>query len=563
MVAMTSSTSLTFIKEEIDSTLGEVGKHLEAWVEDRSRLVELESCAEAFHQLRGIFQVLELPAATLLVTEMEQVANRLREGGAGVAELGNALGQAVVLLGRYLEYVQLKNRPLPQVMVGGLNELRRAAGKPLVQESHFFSVDLARDRLPPPPASQTPASETARLARRLRHMYQIGLLGVLREQNRGVSLKLMARALSRLDRLCGPVPMGRLWWIGRAMIEALIIDEMALTPARKALLGQYDRQIKRLVQEGERALGADAPLLMIKESIFVVSLCSRSSGVLGEVKQVFDLRPGITDAELQAEIGLMTGGSGSVVRSVAESLKEELNGIKQTLDMAAQGVADTDYAEVADGMARIGGTLVMVNLPDQAERIRNRANQVRGWRADMDVESMDFQSLVDDLLAVENAVAELEHSLTPRDEINRDAGNQRISRYQLDDARKTVVSECRSGLALAKRAVASFLESSWDRMHLANLPGILAGVSGGLMFLDLGRARAVMDACKTYIEQRLLGAGSEAPEREQMDTLADAISSVDYYLESMEEMKPIGETVLEIAEESMEALGFPVIRPVG
>jgi hypothetical protein len=31
----------------------------------------------------------------------------------------------------------------------------------------------------------------------------------------------------------------------------------------------------------------------------------------------------------------------------------------------------------------------------------------------------------------------------------------------------------------------------------------------------------------------------------------------------MEEHKPIGEAVLEIAEVSMKELGFPVVRPVG
>ncbi|MCK5874348.1 MAG: hypothetical protein KAG82_06625 [Alcanivoracaceae bacterium] len=563
MVAMTNSTSLTFIKEEIDSTLGEVGRHLEAWVADASQLQELDACAEAFHQLRGIFQVLELPAATLMITEMEQSARKLQEGGPAAALLGASLGQSVLLIGRYLEYVQLKNRPLPEVMVGGLNELRRAAGKPLIQESHFFSVDLARDRFPAPAASKTPASELGRLGRRLRHMYQVGLLGVLRAQNNTVSLKLMARALNRLDRLCGPAPMGRMWWIGRAMLEALIADDMTITPARKALLSQYDRQIKRLVQEGERALAADAPLLLLKESIFIVSLCSSSAGVVGEVKQAFDIRPRITDAELQAEIALMAGGGGSVIRTVAESLKEELNSVKQTLDLAAQGVADTDYRDVADGLARIGGTLTMVNLNREAQQLKARADSVRGWASNTDIESVDFQALVDDLLTAENAVASLEHSLAPSNDINRDVGNQKISRYQLDDARKSVVSECRSGLALAKRAVASFMEAGWDRMHLANLPGILGGVSGGLMFLDLGRGKAVMDACRAYIEQGLLASGVGTPEREHMDTLADAISSVDYYLESMEEMKPIGDAVLEIAEESMEELGFPVIRPVG
>jgi len=122
------------------------------------------------------------------------------------------------------------------------------------------------------------------------------------------------------------------------------------------------------------------------------------------------------------------------------------------------------------------------------------------------------------------------------------------------------VGECRSGLTLTKRAVASFVENNWDSMHLTNVPATLTSVSGGLTFLELDRAKAVMDACRNYIEQVLLARDAEAPSREKMDTLADAISSVDYYLESMEEHKPIGESVLEVAEESMEELGYPVVR---
>jgi hypothetical protein len=250
------------------------------------------------------------------------------------------------------------------------------------------------------------------------------------------------------------------------------------------------------------------------------------------------------------------------MRTVAVSLKEELNSIKQTLDLAAQGVADTDYNDVAEALGRIGGTLMMVNLTREAQQIRARADLVRDWKSSPDIESPEFQQLVDDLLATENSIAGLERSLAPTDDMHRQQVNSKVSLYQLDEARMTVLSECRSGLALAKRSLASFLETNWDRMHLANLPGILGTTSGGLMFLDLARARAVMDACRAYIEQGLLAPGAAAPSREQMDTLADAISSVDYYLESMEEHKPIGESVLEIAEESMEELGYAVARPV-
>jgi hypothetical protein len=115
-------------------------------------------------------------------------------------------------------------------------------------------------------------------------------------------------------------------------------------------------------------------------------------------------------------------------------------------------------------------------------------------------------------------------------------------------------------LTLTKRAIASYVESNFDPAHLGNIPASLEGVSGGLTFLELSRARAVMDACRNYIEQALLASGAEPPTSEQMDILADAVTSVDYYLESMEEQKPIGEAVLEVAEESMEELGFPVVR---
>ena len=561
MVAITNTTSLTFLKEEIDNTLNEAEKHLEAYAANPSQDASINACVEAFHQLRGIFQVLELPAATLMAEEMELVAQSIPSSG-NIPGFSAGLSQAIVLLGRYLEYVQLKNRALPELMISGINELRRAAGKPLIQESHFFAVDLSRDRYPPIEASQASQSDLPKLSRRLRHMYQLGLLGILRGQNSSANLKMMARALERIDRLCGPVAISRMWWVARGALEAMIADQMALTPARKALLSQYDRQIKKIIYEGSRALQSDVPLLMVKESIYVVSLCSRASGVLAEIKQVYDLRSRLTDAELQDEIALMSGGSGSVLRTVAENLKTELADVKQSLDLAAQGVADTDYADVAESLMRVAGTLVMVHLNQEAALLKERAAKVRQWQAgNVDPQGLEFQGLVDDLLAIENAVAGLERSLTPADDIrNAETRNSKISLYQLDEARVAVVGECRSGLTLTKRAVASFVENNWDSMHLTNVPPTLAAVSGGLTFLELDRAKGVMDACRSYIEQVLLARDAEAPTREKMDTLADAISSVDYYLESMEEHKPIGESVLEVAEESMEELGYPVVR---
>jgi len=557
MVAITNTTSLTFLKEAIDTTLTEAENQLEAFSDDRSRQDELQHCAQAFQQLRGICQVVELPAAALMSEEMALAARELQDKVSDARI--QALSNAIVLLTRYFDYVQLKNRTLPALLIGGINELRRSGGKGLIQESHFFSADLSRQRAPEAPQREMSVSELSDLARRLRHMYQVGLLGVLRGQNNATNLKLMARALVRLDRAAGQCGLSRFLWVAQSVLTAMYCDQMAITPARKALLSQYDRQLKKLVYDGDQAVTEEAPLLLIKESLFIVSLSAEDSGTIGDVKQAFGLKSEVSDTVLQRELALMTGASGSVIRSVASAMRDEIADLKESLDLASQGVADTNYQSVAASLNRLGSTLDMINKDDESRAIKLRAREVSQWAPDQNVEGEAFHGLVDDLLIVENVVAGLERSISPEDDVHRTANNTNISLYQLDDARMTVVGECRAGLALAKRSISSFMDNNWDAMHLSNLPGTFASIAGGLMFLELDRAKAVTEACHKYISNRLLG-GDQVPTRENMETLADALTGVDYYLESMEEQKPIGDGVLEVAEESMNALGFPVSK---
>ncbi|WP_290518341.1 hypothetical protein [Alcanivorax sp.] len=557
MVAITNTTSLTFLKEAIDTTLTEAENQLEAFSDDRSRQDELQHCAQAFQQLRGICQVVELPAAALMSEEMALAARELQDKVSDARI--QALSNAIVLLTRYFDYVQLKNRTLPALLIGGINELRRSGGKGLIQESHFFSADLSRQRSPEAPQREMSVSELSDLSRRLRHMYQVGLLGVLRGQGNATHLKLMARALVRLDRAAGQCGLSRFLWVAQAVLTAMYCDQMAITPARKALLSQYDRQLKKLVYDGDQAVTEEAPLLLIKESLFIVSLSAEDSGTIGDVKQAFGLKSEVSDTVLQRELALMTGASGSVIRSVASAMRDEIADLKESLDLASQGVADTNYQSVAASLNRLGSTLDMINKDDESRAIKLRAREVSQWAPDQNVEGEAFHGLVDDLLIVENVVAGLERSISPEDDVHRTANNTNISLYQLDDARMTVVGECRAGLALAKRSISSFMDNNWDAMHLSNLPGTFASIAGGLMFLELDRAKAVTEACHKYISNRLLG-GDQVPTRENMETLADALTGVDYYLESMEEQKPIGDGVLEVAEESMNALGFPVSK---
>jgi hypothetical protein len=184
---------------------------------------------------------------------------------------------------------------------------------------------------------------------------------------------------------------------------------------------------------------------------------------------------------------------------------------------------------------------------------------VRNWKpGQLEPDSEEFSNIADALLYVENSIASMKvMGGTVEEEAAQELAKQGRSITQVEEARKLAIAECRSGMSLAKRAVTSYMESGWDCMHLSNVPVSLRSVWGGLIFLQLEHAAHILQACEQFIATKLI-AEQVKPDQHMMETLADALTSIDYFLESMEDNKPIGASVLEVAEASIAELGFPL-----
>ncbi len=563
MVAIQRTTSLNLVKDELDATLKQAETSLAAFVVEPGSAVRLDECIDCFHQVWGALRILEIGGATDLALELEHVAKQIKESGEAARD-GQiaALGNGIMVLGRYLDYLQITSRNLPQLLVPALNVLRLSTGKQSIPESAFFRCDISAKRPGEGGDALESDEEIGRLVRRLRQMYQVGLLGVLKGDNIGTNLRLMDRALERVDKFGGGTPMGRLWWTARGALRALGLPNLELDLSRKIYLGGIDRHLKQLIQEGGALLRAEPPKVLLRESVYLSALLPRTDPLGANIRKVFrvsDDSP--TASQLAEEQDLMAGPGGSVIRTVAGQVHADLGTVKDLLDTAARGASAGSYARVAEELAKIGHTLVMLGLVRDSQLVMDRINVLRDWDDGriVDPHSADFQRLIDELLSIENNVAGVEKRFTPGESPVAN-GETPVPLYQLDDAKRVVIAECRTGIALAKRSLTSYIEANFDRMHLSNIPSTLRAVAGGLRFLDLGRAVGVLDACVTYIEGRLLNAHVPSPGASDMETLADAITGVDYFIESMEEHKPIGEGVLEVAESSMEELGCPVTR---
>lgn len=552
MVLISNLASLNLVKAEVDATLAQVEAQVGSYVEERDNPAPLGACVEGLDQVAGALRLVELPGAIELAAALSQLMRQVQANGAEASDDNfAALGQGLMVLGRYLEYVQLKKGGWPQLLLPAVNQVRSALGQAPLPEGCFLSLR----QLPVPPALrqlELSPDQLNALVRRLRLMYQTGLIAVLRDQADVPHFRMMSRACQRAQQVCGQRPMALQWWVAASMLEALQ-GGVAVSNARKALLGQLDRQLKALVQND----GNGRPdLRLLADSLYVVGLADGDSEGLVAVRAAFGLQDNcLTQAQLTTEYELMCGPGGSVIKTVADVLRDELAQVKDTLDIMSRGAKNDSesYQAMADSLARTSQTLVMLGLLECSQAMRSQSEDVRQWSGEPD--QADLHSLVDALMDVENAVAGLVKRVTPG--VDTTVNNSRISVHQLDEARALLVAESRSGLSLAKRAVSSYLDSDRDLMHLTNVPSTLQSVAGGLSFLGIERGSAVLRACSRYIESRMLNS-EQQPNMADLETLADAVSSVDYFLESLEANKPIGESILEIAEESVAELGFPV-----
>lgn len=554
---VTGATSLSLVRDELFATMEEAEQNLEHFIAERQNGSLLQHSVDCLSQIRGTLNLIELAGAELLAQEALDLATDIP---AGVSEDRDgqlaALGNALYVLRRYLENLEAHRQEIPELLLPAINDVRQAAGQPALPESFFFS---ARLDLPRPLRAVTApqVDDPAREVRRLRQMYQVGLVGLIREQNLYPSLKLMGRALGKLDVLLGSAARTRLCWVGAGALEALVDAQMLPRKTRKQVFSRLDRELKQLIANPQY----EAPRQLLKELLYLTTLADTSGVRATELRQVFGLAPlPFTDHLLEDESQRLSGPGQSVMRSLSVAIREELTAVKDQLDLIERGVSQADALGILHTqLGKLAKTLGMVGLNSAATSLQHQHGVVAGWVAKGAVDDpAALNSLADALLYVESMVGNLERGERMSARPAPMGEDDSFAVHQLAEARIVVIDEAQAGLALAKRAITAYLESNGDKLHLANVPISLQAVRGGLWFLGQERAALLVGACADYIQGQMIET-TQMPSEQMLETLADALTGLEYYLEGGAMMRPEGQPdVLDVASESVKALGLTV-----
>jgi chemosensory pili system protein ChpA (sensor histidine kinase/response regulator) len=126
---------------------------------------------------------------------------------------------------------------------------------------------------------------------------------------------------------------------------------------------------------------------------------------------------------------------------------------------------------------------------------------------------------------------------------------------------EAVLRECIVNLARIKEAVSMAVQKPADfsPQGLDNVPQLLRGITAGLLMLGKGRAVEIMDAIGTQV-RKLIEPNAPAPDGIRLERIADAIVSIEYYMETLQNgrtdpwyMLDNAETCLKTIEDDMLA----------
>jgi len=134
--------------------------------------------------------------------------------------------------------------------------------------------------------------------------------------------------------------------------------------------------------------------------------------------------------------------------------------------------------------------------------------------------------------------------------------DSRLPTTDLTQIHQIVIKEARICLQQAKDMIVDYIDADWDRQHLQPLPALLTQVRGALAMIPLSRAASLIETCNHFIREHLL-LDPDHPGWQELDSLADVITSIEYYLERLgDDPEAPGEKLLDVAEKSLAALGF-------
>ncbi len=558
--------TLNWVKGEIDETIKQARISLESYAEDPDEDAQLRACIVQLHQVSGTLEMVELGGAARFAKEVERLALaiELKEFDADETAY-EILMRGLLQLPYYLESLQEGHPDNLMPLLPLINEMRQMRGAEPLDVAAFFTPDLS---VPAPEAAVSAgAGQTiVNVARETRRFYQAALLKLLRGEDVDKNLGVFAAVFHKLLQVAEDEHVRRWLWVCRGFATGLQKKSIPLERETKSLLGKFDKLLKQLIETGETGLDTRSVNELVRTTLYQVALAEANTPQLVELKQAFkldDYLPG-GSAGVQQQ-GAMAGFNADLKQTIAADVLEELTRVKDSLDVFVRG----DHREkeglspMVESLSSMADTLKMLQEDGLCEILVQQVDAINAMiDGTQEISDGNLMGIAGAVLSVESALkdwggyapAEKADDLSEQvsgDELSpqAEAEHHRVIRQ--------VMKEAKDDLVYIREAISLYLDDQSNSKALEEIPARLHQISGGMELLSYKRVAQILGSCQAYISDKLIASDS-IPAESELDQLADAIMSIEYYLEAFVQNKVHPGSALEFAERAVAELGYPM-----
>ena len=549
--------TLAWVKGEIDETLKQARIALERYVESPEQDETLQSCIDYIHQVYGTLQVVELLGAALFAEEMETFASALLKGEIVEVDAGyELLMRSILQLPDYLESLLGGQGDNPIVLIPLMNEMRQLRAEQPLDSMAFFHPNL---KISPPQLGKgkRPTASAQEAAKKLHRFYLSKLAKLLKGKEVAASLHVIANLIERLSVTATGETWRRVLWVAAAYLEALQDKSIELARDSKMLLGKLEQQIKHVAADGELDELDSFSSALLQKMLYQIAISGAEGKQAATIRLAFNL-----DRYLP---GAPTGLNAELKKTVSADIMEELSRIKDAFDIFVRSdrTSMSNLEPLVQSLAIMSDTLGLLQEESLRETLQEQ-NAVLHQLLSGEVDASDetLMGIAGAILSVESALsdwgsnapvvladAQDEQVANAESTPQAEAEHQRVTRQ--------VMREAKEDLIRVREAISAYLEKPEERGLLEPLPGLLHMIIGSLTLLSYRRVAQVLTSCRGFIEQDLIQADT-FPESYKLDALADAVMSVEYYLEAFIHSRVHPGSVLDVAEQAVATLGYPI-----
>ncbi len=347
---------------------------------------------DTIRRIRGGLAFLDDPCLRRLGEEVWVASSGLQPEALG-GPVDAAVADVLQRLPGVFEALAHGQRGCPASLVAAVNVLRLARNAPCADELSLLrhSVD---------PGVPADCSACAEAARRLRPVYQRGLLSLLLGSDED-GLTAMRQAVDELATIGGDSAAGALWWLAGALLEAEADGGLIIDRPQKLALARLDRELRREIANGS---GEEPP-----PPALINALLSQVAGVHPLSKRVRTAQR--LAAAYPEHVAVRMAARGDSAHHDPEAVGVDLDAARRGLEGLYQsGVASAEVVnEIHFALNRVAEGLRFAGLEEARRGLQVAVQALPGGDGDtVDGESIPADMLETAALGVLHAEAALD-----------------------------------------------------------------------------------------------------------------------------------------------------------